>query len=174
MGQVRIPLDEQQEAHLGLILDLYKQDMAQIDGLKQQAESRKDGRLSTIAKALKVPDGVVLSAQKAGTDQPCFLVYEDVERVLKLEDHSDHMISDQHIQDAVLGLGGSWGWHKRKDALWVSLDGKTFDLNASSVRRFSDLTSWIKAGWAMESGGTAADGISQASEKSTALTGEGR
>lgn len=108
MGHVRIPLDAQQNAHVTLILDLHRQDMAQVDGLKQQADTRRDGRLSVITTALNVPDGTAVSIERSGPDQPCFVIYDqpDVERTLSLVPPApDLREDDPRNQPALTGEG---------------------------------------------------------------------
>lgn len=87
MSIVRIPLDEQQEAHLALILDLSKVELGHVLKLKQEAEERQSQRLAPLTKSLGIPDGSAVSVEGRKDDAPCFLVYEqrDVERALKLE-----------------------------------------------------------------------------------------
>lgn len=87
MGLARVPLDEQQEAHLALILDLHKAEIAQVNQLRVEADNRQAHRLGPLTKSLGIPTGVNVNVEVRAGDQPCFLTYDapDVERTLTLE-----------------------------------------------------------------------------------------
>lgn len=75
MGLVRIPLSEQEEAHLALILDLHKADVAQIDRLRQEADQRQTTRIGPLTRAKNIPEATFVSVEGRTADTPCFLTY---------------------------------------------------------------------------------------------------
>jgi hypothetical protein len=102
MSIIRIPLDEQQEAHLALILDLSKVELGHVLKLKQEAEQRQADRLAPLTKSLGIPDGAQVNVER-GEHGPCFLVYEqkEVERSLKLSPPEEAPVADSLSQESV-------------------------------------------------------------------------
>lgn len=76
MGLARIPLSEQEEAHLALILDLFKSDLARIEQLRTEATERQAQRASPLLRAKGIPDGVTINVLGRQGDAPAFITYD--------------------------------------------------------------------------------------------------
>ena len=76
MAQVRLPLDEQQEAHLALILQIHATDVQQLEMAARAAEQRRVDRIGPLLRTMNIPAGTTFDVVPQQNGAPAFIVYE--------------------------------------------------------------------------------------------------
>lgn len=72
----RVPLSDQEEAHLALVLELYTMELKRLDEMRAEAEKRRSERLGPLTRGKGIPEGTRIDVHARKEDQPAFLVYD--------------------------------------------------------------------------------------------------
>lgn len=76
MATVKVPLTEQEEAHLALILEIHSAATRELQERQQQANQVKAQRVGPITRAHGIPESTVVNVIARDNGAPAFLVYE--------------------------------------------------------------------------------------------------